>query len=91
MTFMVSSAHTARSVRGVGWCSMVRLAPRIQSALRRRRDLHRESGQHADRVAVADARGGQATGDAAGPLVHLDPGVPDRLVRLAGDHAPVLW
>lgn len=29
MTFMVSSAHTARSVRGVGWCSMVRLAPRI--------------------------------------------------------------
>ncbi len=31
MTFMVSSAHTARSVRGVGWCSMVRLAPRIHS------------------------------------------------------------
>ena len=29
MTVMVSSAHTARSVRGVGWCSMVRLAPRI--------------------------------------------------------------
>ena len=29
MTFMVSSAHTTRSVRGVGWCSMVRLAPRI--------------------------------------------------------------
>ena len=32
MTFMVSSAQTARSVRGVGWCSIVRLAPRIQSA-----------------------------------------------------------
>ena len=31
MTFMVSSAHTTRSVRGVGWCSMVRLAPRIHS------------------------------------------------------------
>ena len=31
MTVMVSSAHTARSVRGVGWCSMVRLAPRIHS------------------------------------------------------------
>ena len=31
MTFMVSSAHTARSVRGVGWCSIVRLAPRIHT------------------------------------------------------------
>ena len=29
MTFMVSSAQTTRSVRGVGWCSIVRLAPRI--------------------------------------------------------------
>ncbi|COW64172.1 Uncharacterised protein [Mycobacterium tuberculosis] len=32
MTVMVSSAHTAKSVRGVGWCSMVRLAPRIHRA-----------------------------------------------------------
>ena len=30
MTFMVSSAQTTRSVRGVGWWSIVRLAPRIQ-------------------------------------------------------------
>ena len=30
MTPVVSSAQRARSVRGVGWCSMVRLAPRIQ-------------------------------------------------------------
>ena len=29
MTVMVSSAQTTRSVRGVGWCSIVRLAPRI--------------------------------------------------------------
>ena len=29
MTVMVSSAQITRSVRGVGWCSMVRLAPRI--------------------------------------------------------------
>ncbi len=29
MTFIVSSAQTTRSVRGVGWCSIVRLAPRI--------------------------------------------------------------
>ncbi len=29
MTVMVSSAQTIRSVRGVGWCSIVRLAPRI--------------------------------------------------------------
>ncbi len=28
-TFMVSSAQTIRSVRGVGWWSIVRLAPRI--------------------------------------------------------------
>ena len=41
MTVVVSSAHSARSVRGVGWCSMVRLAPRIHSALRGRGDLHR--------------------------------------------------
>ena len=30
MTAVVSSAQRCRSVRGVGWCSMVRLAPRIQ-------------------------------------------------------------
>ena len=29
MTVVVSCAHNTRSVRGVGWCSMVRLAPRI--------------------------------------------------------------
>ena len=29
MTPVVSTAHRARSVRGVGWCSIVRLAPRI--------------------------------------------------------------
>lgn len=31
MTAVVSSAQRARSVRGVGWWSMVRLAPRIQT------------------------------------------------------------
>ena len=56
-------------------------------ALSGRRDLHGEAGQHADGVAVADARGGQATGDLAGPLVHLTPGVPNGLVRFTGDHA----
>jgi hypothetical protein len=32
MTLAVSLAQCPRSVRGVGWCSMVRLAPRIHSA-----------------------------------------------------------
>ena len=32
MTAVVSSAQRCRSVRGVGWCSIVRLAPRIQMA-----------------------------------------------------------
>ena len=31
MTLVVSLAHCSRSVRGVGWCSIVRLAPRIHS------------------------------------------------------------
>lgn len=31
-TLRVSSAHTARSVRGVGWCSIVSEAPRIHTA-----------------------------------------------------------
>jgi hypothetical protein len=56
--------------------------------LRGRRDLHREPGQHADGVTVSDARGSQSAGDAAGPLVHLEPGVPDGLVWLPGNHAP---
>ena len=30
MTAVVSSAQRCRSVRGVGWCNMVRQAPRIQ-------------------------------------------------------------
>ena len=32
MTPMLSEAQRAKSVRGVGWCSIVRLAPRIQIA-----------------------------------------------------------
>ena len=32
MTLVVSCAHSIRSVRGVGWCSIVRLAPRIHRA-----------------------------------------------------------
>ena len=32
MTLAVSFAQCSRSVRGVGWCSIVRLAPRIHSA-----------------------------------------------------------
>ena len=31
MTLAVSLAHCSRSVRGVGWCSIVKLAPRIHS------------------------------------------------------------
>ena len=56
-------------------------------ALGGRRDLDGEAGQHADGVAVADARGGEATRDPAGPLVHLTPGVTDGFVRFTGDHA----
>ena len=91
MTFMVSSAQTTRSVRGVGWCSIVRLAPRI----------HRpcavgaiSTGKPASTPTASpwsDAGGGQSACDAAGALVHLAPGVPDGLVRLAGDHARRDW
>ena len=88
MTFMVSSAHTTRSVRGVGWCSIGQARATHPQALRSGSDLDRESGQHADRVAETDAGRGESTGDALGPLVHLAPGVPDRFVRFAGDHAP---
>ena len=56
-------------------------------ALRGRGDLDREAGQHADRVAVSDARGGQAARDAARALVDLAPGVADGFVRFTGDHA----
>ena len=56
-------------------------------ALRGRRDLHREAGKHADSVPEADAGLREATRDAAGPLVHLTPGVANRLVRFTGDHA----
>ena len=56
-------------------------------ALSGRRDLDGEAGQHADGVAVADTRGGEATRDPAGALVHLTPGVTDGFVRFTGDHA----
>ena len=91
MTFMVSSAHTTRSVRGVGWCSIVRLAPRIHRPCAVGAISTGAAGEHADGVAVADARGGQSAGDPAGPLVHLTPGVADGLVRFAGDHARACW
>ena len=61
--------------------------PAHPQPLRRRGDLHREAGQHADGVAEADARGGQAAGDATGALVHLAPGVADGFVGFTGDHA----
>jgi hypothetical protein len=54
-----------------------------------RGDLHREPGENTDGVAVADACLGQTTGDAAGALVYLTPGVADRFVRFTGDHAPL--
>ena len=75
----------------MGWCSMVRLAPRIHSPWAVGAISTGRAGQHADRVAGADAGGGQAAGDAAGTLVHLTPGVPNRFVRLAGDHALGRW
>ena len=46
-------------------------------ALCGRGDLDGGAGQHRDGVTVSDARCGQTTGDAAGPLVHLGPGMPD--------------
>ena len=61
--------------------------PAHPQRLRRRGDLHRCTGKHTDRVAEADTGGLEATGDAPGTLVHLTPGVPDRLVRFPGDHA----
>jgi len=60
---------------------LVRLAQRINRHLRCRGDLHREAGQHTDRVAGADARGGQAAGDAPSAFVHLAPRVADGFVR----------
>ena len=56
-------------------------------ALRRRRDLDGSARQHADSVAVTHSCGGQAACHPAGPFVHFTPGVPDREVRFAGDHA----
>jgi hypothetical protein len=52
-----------------------------------RGDLHRKAGEHTDRVAEADARGGQAARDATSALVDLTPGVADGFVGFTGDHA----
>ena len=56
-------------------------------ALGGRGDLDREAGEHADRIPETDAGLREATRDAAGPLVHLTPGVANGLVRFTGDHA----
>ena len=87
MTFMVSSAQTTRSVRGVGWCSIVRLAPRIQRPWAVGAISTGKPASTPTASPSADARRGKATGDAAGALVHLAPGVADGFVRFTGDHA----
>ena len=61
--------------------------PTHPQALRRRCDLHRQAGEHTDRVTEADARGGQAARDATSALVDLAPGVADGFVGFTGDHA----
>ena len=55
--------------------------------LRSRGDLHRRSGQHTNRVAVAHAGGLQPSGHLARPLMHLTPGVANGRVRLTRHHA----
>ena len=87
MTFMVSSAHTARSVRGVGWCSIVRLAPRIHSAWAVGAISTGKPASTPTASPRSYAGGGQATRDAPGALVNLAPGVADGLVGFTGDHA----
>ena len=86
MTVVVSSAHTTRSVRGVGWCSMVRLAPRIHTPARSERSprVRRPARRPRRRVRHRPRPGRRRPG---GPLVYLAPGVPHGRVRLAGDHA----
>ena len=81
MTAVVSSAQRSRSVRGVGWCSMVRLAPRIQMPWAVGAISTGAPASTRDRVTVTDAGCGQAAGDPPGPLVHLGPGVPHRVRR----------
>ena len=91
MTFMVSSAQSTRSVRGVGWCSIVRLAPRIHRPCAVGAISTGAPASTPTASPCADARGGEAARDAAGPLVHLAPGVTDGFVRFTGDHARCRW
>ena len=88
MTLAVSLAHSSRSVRGGGLVQHGQAGPAHPQRLRRRGDLppvHRQA--HRPRRRGRHRRPPEATGDAPGTLVHLAPGVPNRLVRFPGDHA----
>ena len=89
-TFMVSSAQTARSVRGSGLVQHRQAGAAHPQRLRRRGDLHGSTDEDADGVAGADARGRQTAGDAPGTFMDLAPRVADGFVRLSRDHALVL-
>ncbi len=66
---------------------MVMLAPRIHSPCAVGAISTGAPASTPTRVTVADTGRRQAAGHSAGTLVDLEPGVPNRLVRLAGDHA----
>jgi len=90
-TRTVSSAQAARSVRGVGWCSMVTLPPASHNRLRGRRDQGGLAGQHPDRGArgeTARVVGDQVGHHPQGGQVHVGPAPPDGLARLTGGHSP---
>ena len=56
-------------------------------ALCGRGDLHRRAGEHRDGVTVLDTGCGKAARDPPCAFVDLGPGMPDRGIGLAGDHA----
>jgi len=56
-------------------------------ALGGRSDFDGRTDENTDGVTVTDTGGGEASGDAAGTLVHLAPRVPYGFERLTRDHA----
>ena len=78
MTAVVSSAQRSRSVRGVGWCSMVRQAPRIQMPCAVGAISTGAPASTATASPCPTPAAASPPAIATGPLVHLAPGMADR-------------